>query len=65
MTIYTKTEKFEEEGWGSQVATGYGTAWMPLKFNIPPGKCLITLFFGGDANQTGADMSIDSFFIPK
>jgi hypothetical protein len=65
MSVLLKTEKFEEEGWGKQVATGYTTKWMPLKFTIPPGQCLITLFFGGDANQTGANMCIDEFYLPE
>jgi hypothetical protein len=65
MTIYLKTDKFDEIGCGNKVATGYGTAWMPLRFMIPTGRCVISLFFSGDAMQTGADMSIDRFFIPE
>jgi hypothetical protein len=65
MTIYLKTDKLEEEGCGSCVATGWGTKWMPLKFTIPAGTVKISLFFSGDAMQTGADMSVDNFLIPE
>ena len=65
MTIYVKTERLDEHGPGMKVATGFTTQWMNLKFTIPPGPCFITLFFSGDAKQTGADMSIDEFFIPE
>jgi hypothetical protein len=64
ITIYLKTDKFNELGTGKGVATGYTTNWMPLKFNIPAGQCLITIFLSGDAMQTGADISIDSFVLP-
>jgi hypothetical protein len=65
VTVYLKTEQFYQEGCGKQVATGYGTGWMNLKFTIPVGQCLISLFFSGDAMQTGADMSVDNFMVPE
>jgi hypothetical protein len=64
MSIYVKTDKLDEIGVGNQVATGWGTKWMDLKFTIPAGKCKITLFMSGDATQSGSDMSIDSFLLP-